>query len=702
MFDATRFGRAIAAALVLIAAPAYAGKPADEGFTVPPAVSKLLTSVQTLAPNPPVTTPPTASGDFGFSVALSDRYAVVGAPDEQVTSGPGVVAVGVVYIFERHPTAQGIQFRPLQRIVSPPPPIGPPTVDRFGQSVAIFRETIVVGAPGAIGVPGRVLFLVRDPTAMVAPFRPVHVLAPIMVPEIQNAPQAGFGHVVATHGPFVFVGAPDASVAGVASGAVVVFRCDMPRTPTGVQWSCTKQAVVRPIDPANDYDFGFSLAVQLPPGLNDYTLVVGAPRATQCPVGMPPPPCPMPVASGAAYVSIGRDANWPVLRKYVGAQALAGDRFGHSVAHVGPAFAVGASNDNGGFGTVRIFEGPSPTTLLENATLRATGPELMHFGHNVALFNKHIAIGAPGRTVGGVPGRGSAFIFERIAAGNWQQREEVFRDPPASDANFGAGLAVSGDVLLVGEPDGPSGVSTQPGRAYVYSLGRPIARLPNPAGAPGDDRFGDAVTRDGDVLVVGLPGKESGPDAGVGVVQVYLRNANGDFPATPSQTIVPPAGDVRPGLAFGAALSLSSNGAYLAVGAPGALVSGAADAGAVYVYARTTGAYATAFPPARKLVRPGVPTPGDAFGTAVDFAPDGGHVVVGAPGSGVNAGAGGVFVFENTTPPSAAKSLVAKFDSGTSVAPPAGSVASESWWKFSMASSSNPIIVMSMRRGQVA
>ena len=178
------------------------------------------------------------------------------------------------------------------------------------------------------------------------------------------------------------------------------------------------------------------------------------------------------------------------------------------------------------------------------------------------------------------------------------------------------------------------------------------------------DAFGAAValSADGATLAVGAPGEDSaragalrprgprwsdalaGDGAGdAGAVYVYRRGPAGRWR---SEAFVK-APNAGAGDAFGAAVSLSADGAALAAGAPGedsaqagalhpddrrwsaALAGdGAGDAGAAYVYRRG--------PAGRWRAEAFVKAPnagaGDAFGAAVSLAAAGDALVLGAPG----------------------------------------------------------------------
>ena len=135
------------------------------------------------------------------------------------------------------------------------------------------------------------------------------------------------------------------------------------------------------------------------------------------------------------------------------------------------------------------------------------------------------------------------------------------------------------------------------------------------------------------VLAVGQPGANQG----TGIVTLYQRFTNGGA-WTKVQTLSMQTPALRDH--FGASVSLSPNGLYLAVGIPGddrptqgmginpAVTAGMAaveDSGAVQVYHYSGTAWVahTRF----KAINAG---PGDAFGTAVAIS-DEGHLIVGAP-----------------------------------------------------------------------
>lgn len=122
-------------------------------------------------------------------------------------------------------------------------------------------------------------------------------------------------------------------------------------------------------------------------------------------------------------------------------------------------------------------------------------------------------------------GVGVAVLAATAAAG--EEQKLVAADAAPTD-EFGTALAISGDTAVVGAPSaGPPGDA---GVAYVFDKGpggwAQVARLQH-SGAVDDDAFGMAVAIDGDVIVVGAPGVETGALLNTGAAFVFVRPAGG-------------------------------------------------------------------------------------------------------------------------------------------------------------------------------
>ena len=180
------------------------------------------------------------------------------------------------------------------------------------------------------------------------------------------------------------------------------------------------------------------------------------------------------------------------------------------------------------------------------------------FGVAVAIDRSRVFVGNDGRR-DGPPAAGMVTIHERIEDG-YREAARI-RSPRSRDGDeFGADLAIAGDLLVVGAP----GMNDDRGGAWIFRfhnhrwrvVGPVILRAPNIG-----DRFGEAVAIDGDLVVVG------GPRADVNGVldrgRVACFRVFGD-------RIRPPI-ELEPtiamtGLRFGTALAIAD---VIVVGAPG-------------------------------------------------------------------------------------------------------------------------------------
>lgn len=170
-----------------------------------------------------------------------------------------------------------------------------------------------------------------------------------------------------------------------------------------------------------------------------------------------------------------------------------------------------------------------------------------------------------------------------------------------------------------------------------------------------EDAFGGAValSADGSTLAVGAR-REDGAGTGIdppqsggavhaGAVYVFVRDGT-----TWSQQFYIKASNTGADDEFGTSLALSGDGLWLAVGAPGedSLNGDGGDspdpnAGAVYVFTRTTGTWTP-----QAYLKASSPAPLDAFGSSVSLSGDGSILAVGAPQAMTFAGA--VHVFTRT------------------------------------------------------
>ena len=225
---------------------------------------------------------------------------------------------------------------------------------------------------------------------------------------------------------------------------------------------------------------------------------------------------------------------WAEVKKLMASDAEANDLFGHSVTVSGDTAIVAAiSEDDGGdgAGAAYVFERDQGGTdnWGEVEKLIASDPEAgASFGFSVALSGDIAIVGAPYDVSGG--GTGAAYVFSRNQGGtdNWGEVKKLESSDIELNDVFGIGVAVSGDMAIVGaHREGAGGMNA--GAAYVFSRNQggadnwgEVKKLVASDAAMGDE-FGRAVAIDGDVAVAGAPYES----AELGAAYIFHRDQGG-------------------------------------------------------------------------------------------------------------------------------------------------------------------------------
>ena len=434
--------------------------------------------------------------------------------------------------------------------------------DRFGISVAISGDTVVIGADGedddATGVNGD---------------------------QSHNSNTATF------------------------AGAAYVF------TRTGMTW--TQQAYLKASNTEAVDAFGFAVAIA------GDTIVVGAYGEDSNATGVDGNQSDNSVPyAGAAYVFTRTGTNW-AQQAYLKASNAGGDRFGLKVAVSGDTVVVAAPDedssatgvngnqtDNGtsNAGAAYIFT-RNGTTWSQQAYLKASNPGLFDsFGSSVAVSGNTVVVGArneassatgvnhpTGQASNSALSAGAAYVFTR-AGTTWSQQAYLKASNTGSADEFGESVAIAGDTIVIGargEDSNATGVNgeegnnsgTESGAAYIFTRAGTTwtqqAYL-KASNSGGFDYFGKSVAVSGDTVVVGAYGEASNavganPPAGqsdnssprAGAVYVFTRAGTTwtqqSYLKAGNTDATPPFSSLEPD-AFGYSVSVSGDtvlvGAY--------------------------------------------------------------------------------------------------------------------------------------------
>jgi|HubBroStandDraft_6_1064221.scaffolds.fasta_scaffold153629_2 acetyltransferase-like isoleucine patch superfamily enzyme len=366
-------------------------------------------------------------------------------------------------------------------------------------------------------------------------------------------------------------------------------------------------------------EFGYSVAI------SGKTIIVGAPYAT---VGST-------YAQGAAYVFEKSTGNSVIYKAKLTASDGEGNAFfGSSVSISGDTVIIGADGANVASrmhqGAAYVFIKPEKgwRNVTETAKLIATdGAALSYFGSSVSINDDTVLIGSDGATVGANKFQGAVYVFVKPVKG-WTGAPAPQAKLTAGDGmkedQLGYAVEVSGDTVVAGARSATVNGHPRQGATYVFV--KPAtgwkdmiqtAKLSDREGT-GDDRFGSAVSIDGENIAVGSPGSHSR-----GSVHVFVKPVNGWVSTQVSAKLV--ASDGAPGDQLGIAVSIKGN--TLWASAPSATVGSNTGEGALYMFAKSSGGWMDSAQTSKVSVPNGEAK--DAFGSSVSTTND--TLVSGAP-----------------------------------------------------------------------
>lgn len=345
------------------------------------------------------------------------------------------------------------------------------TYDRFGRSVAISGDTIVVGSlygnTGSAWNSGAAYVFVKPPTGWSGNLTENAKLVPTDIADDDR-----FGYAVAISGDTIVVGAPAADLGTkVNAGAAYVFV-----KPVG-GWSgdLDENSKLTASDSVSGDVFGYSVAI------GGDTVVVGAQGAD--PSGT--------ANAGAAYLFVKPGGGWSGNRnenaKLIASDKVAEDSFGWSVAISGNTVVVGApyADPDGvdAAGAAYLFVKPGAGwsgTRTQDAKLTTSVKDSSDgFGWSVAISGDTVMVGALWYRLGEVLEPGAVFVFVKPSggwSGNLTENKRLVASGGISGDEFGNSVSISEDagVVVVGAVFArPDGISST-GAAYVFT--QPVTR----------------------------------------------------------------------------------------------------------------------------------------------------------------------------------------------------------------------------------
>ena len=387
---------------------------------------------------------PNVDDFFGQSVAIDGDTIAIGAVGES-SSSPGVggnqlsnsmPSAGAVYVFHRTGTTWSQQAYLKAS--------NPGQLDRFGVSVAVSGNRLVVGASH------------------------------------EDSAAAG-------------VGGDSSDNSLPLAGAAYVF------TRTGSTWS--GPVYLKASIPGNEDFFGYDVAIQ------GTRVVVGAYGEDSAAVGINSDGSDKSaIGAGAAYLFELVGGNWVQTTYFKASNTDQGDSFGRSVDLDGDSLVIGSVGEDSNQPGVNVDQSDNNASAsgaayvftkvggswAQQAYIKSSNPQSsQNFGQSIAIEGDRLAVGAVSEngSTAGVNGNeydltspfsGATYVFQRTA-GTWAQTSYIKGAAVTAYDHFGSSVDLSGDILFIGvdgEDSGSVGLGGDPtdnskkgsGAAYLYDL----------------------------------------------------------------------------------------------------------------------------------------------------------------------------------------------------------------------------------------
>ncbi|UCD74431.1 MAG: hypothetical protein JSV91_11645 [Phycisphaerales bacterium] len=325
------------------------------------------------------------------------------------------------------------------------------------------------------------------------------IMNKLLASEVQA--EACFGRAVAIAGGVAVAGAVGVDDNGTDAGAAYVFRYN------GLKW--VEEAKLLASDGAAGDDFGVSVAADAD------VIIVGADWDDDNGTD-----------SGSAYVYRYDGSAWVEEAKLLPSDGEPDEAFGHSVAVDGGVAIIGAhrDDDNGEYsGSAYVFRYDGSAWVEEAKLLPAGGSASDVFGWSVDISGG-VAIGSASWDDEVGVNAGAAYIF-RYDGSSWLEDAKLTASDGEAEDFFGWCVSISSDAAIVGASYSDD-FGTKSGSAYIYRYDPDAAGWVEskilPTDGTASDRFGHAVSIDGDAAVVGAFGDgDSGGNSGSAYAFVY-------------------------------------------------------------------------------------------------------------------------------------------------------------------------------------
>lgn len=366
---------------------------------------------------------------FGYSVALSDQTALVGAYKDDNKRG---IDAGAAYVF----VSSSNGWQQQAKLTA----IDGARDDTFGGNVALDDNLAAIGSRGDDD-------LGEDSGSVYLFLRKHYTWSPQgKVIAADGAAGDAFGQSVAISSDYLVVGAPHDDDFGDSSGSAYVYK-----RKNGT-WH--QEAKLTASDGSEGDVFGISVSI------SGDTILVGADLDDEIADN-----------AGAAYVyTRSKNDGWMEQTKLTAADGSETDLFGVRVAISGDTALISARRDDDermgeDAGSVYVFARTDEEWHQQAKLTAPDGAANDRFGRSVAIIEDTALIGAMFTDDAG-ENSGSAYLFGR-SENSWTVRAKLVANDATSDDVFGWSVAIAQDLIIVGSSRHAAGAS-QAGAAYIF------------------------------------------------------------------------------------------------------------------------------------------------------------------------------------------------------------------------------------------
>ena len=543
---------------------------------------------------------------FGMAVAISDNKIIVSTGSEDSLTGPwmqtGGSESGAAYIFAINNDEGNITF-PLVQTLKNPNAYGTSANDNFGTAVAMYENRVIVGAWAEddtdAAESGKAYIF--DSFADDATSTPTLANVSILSNN-EDTTRAVENNVITI--AFEADKIIDTPVVTFYSGGAAIAGSVTYENTSIYNNTWTAKYTVSSLDTTGDVSYSIAFV--------DSFGNVG-----------------VPVTAGSGSVTLALTPDWntaaPSLITIDNPEVIqsVGDRFGYSVAIHREFAVVGAiynSLDQSNSGRAYVINADTSAVIhtLINPNIYSSRSS-DHFGWSVDVSETHVIVGAPyeDSVASYGSGQGAAYIFDKSTGALVHSLQKGQYNSQTND-NFGHSVAIDGNYAVIGaknEDQNPASQYDNGGAVYIYDVttGTMIRNIQGPEYSTVSN-FGQSVDISGDYAIIGAPVDTNNQTTG-GRAYIYHIPTNTRLTLNnPS----PVAGDQ-----FGVDVAIS--GDYAVVGARYVETPGTTNSGRVYVYKVSTGSLLY------YIDNPNTygSTAGDYFGTAVAISDN--KIIVSAP-----------------------------------------------------------------------